>query len=153
MVHYDPRLPSINSIASRHWRSIVTRDPQLQEVFPDPNLKSKLIRAKVPPAPATRRARPGMRKCGKGCPVCPYIQPGQTFKATATNYIVDMTTEMDCNTSNICYAISCGVTKCGKQYIGQTSKSLKERVKRAMWTRMWRLLGDTSTSQVIESGT
>ena len=54
--------PSINSIESRHWRSMLTRDPQLQEVFPDPplvaykvapNLKSKLIRAKVPRAPAT----------------------------------------------------------------------------------------------------
>ena len=75
VVQYDPRLPSITSIASRHWRSMVTRDPQLQEVFPDPplvaykvapNLKSKLIRAKVPPAPATRprRVRPGMKKCG-----------------------------------------------------------------------------------------
>ena len=119
---------------------MVSRDPQLQEVFPDPplvaykvadNLKAKLIRAKVPPTPATRprRVRPGMKKCGKGCPVCPYIQPGQTFKATATSYIVDLKTEIDCNTSNICYAISCGVARCGQQYIGQTSKSLRERFK------------------------
>ena len=58
VVQYDPRLPSITDIARRHWRSMVSRDPNLQEVFPDPplvaykvapNLRSKLIRAKVPP--------------------------------------------------------------------------------------------------------
>ena len=35
---------------------------------------------------------------------------------------------MDCNTTNLCYAISCGLDRCGHQYIGQTSKSLKERL-------------------------
>ena len=69
-----------------------------------------------------------MRKCGKsGCPTCPYIQPGKLFEATATNYRVELNSEMDCLTQNICYAITCGVTRCSQQYIGQTSRSLKER--------------------------
>ena len=107
----------------------MSRDPKLQEVFPAPplvaykvapNLRSKLVRAKVPSTPAARPRRriPGMRRCGKsGCPACPYIQPGQTFKA-----------EADSNTCNLVYAISCGVARCRQQYIGQTSKSLKERL-------------------------
>ena len=139
VMQYDPRLPSITNITRRHWRSMVSRDPKLQEVFPDPplvaykvapNLRSKLIRAKVPPVPRTRpsRAKPGMKRCAKPrCPACPYVQPGLTFSATATNYRADLTTEVDCTTTNLCYAISCGVPRCGKQYIGQTSKSLKER--------------------------
>ena len=139
VVQYDPRLPSITDIARRHWRSMVSRDPNLQEVFPDPplvaykvapNLRSKLVRAKVPPTPATRprRSRPGMKRCGKSrCPACPYIVPGKKFQATATNYRVELASEMDCTTTNICYAISCGLERCGQQYIGQTSKSLKER--------------------------
>ena len=139
VVQYDPRLPSITSITRRHWRSMITRDPKLQEIFPDPplvaykvapNLRSKLIRAKIPPEPSTRprRIRPGMKKCGKPrCPACPYIQTGPTFKATATAYKVDLNSEVDCTTTNLCYAISCGVPRCGQQYIGQTSKSLKER--------------------------
>ena len=40
VVQYDPRLPSITSIARRHWRSMVSRDPKLQEVFPAPPLVS-----------------------------------------------------------------------------------------------------------------
>ena len=139
VIQYDPRLPSITGIARRHWRSMVSRDPNLQEVFPDPplvaykvapSLRSKLIRAKVPPAPPARprRTMPGMKKCGKArCSACPYIQPGKTFQATATSYKVDLNSAMDCNTINICYAISCGVANCSMQYIGQTSKSLKER--------------------------
>ena len=76
VMQYDPRLPSITNITRRHWRSMVSRDPKLQEVFPDPplvaykvapNLRSKLIRAKVPPVPRTRpsRAKPGMKRCAK----------------------------------------------------------------------------------------
>jgi hypothetical protein len=119
------------NITRRHWRSMVSRDPKLQEVFPDPplvaykvapNRRAKLIRAKVPPVPRTRpsRAKPGMKRCAKPrCPACPYVQPGLTFSATATNYRADLTTEVDCTTTNLCYAISCGVPRCGKQYIAR----------------------------------
>ena len=117
---------------------MVSRDPNLKETFPDPplvaykvapNLRSKLIRAKVPPKPAFRPKRmvPGMKKCGKNCPACPYVQTGRTFKATATTYEVDLNAQLDCNSKNICYAISCGVARCGQQYIGQTSKTIRER--------------------------
>ena len=141
VIQYDPRLPSITDIARRHWRTMVSRDPRLQQVFPEPplvaykvppNLRSKLVRAKVPsaPPPRPRRLQQGMKKCGKeNCLVCPYIKTGPTFEATATNYKVDLTTAMDCNTANICYAITCGVARCSKQYIGQSSKTLKERFK------------------------
>ena len=110
VTQYDPRLPSITEITRKHWRSMVSMDPKMQETFPDPplvaykvapNLRSKLIRAKVPtPPPARpRRTVPGMKRCAKpNCPACPYIQSGKTFKATATNYKVDLDREMDCNT-------------------------------------------------------
>ena len=38
VVQYNPRLPFITTIARRHWRTMVTQDPQLQEMFPDPPL-------------------------------------------------------------------------------------------------------------------
>ena len=116
------------------------QDPKLKEVFPEPplvaykvapNLRNKLVRAKVPPKADARPKRtvPGMKKCGQqNCGVCPYIQPGKYFKATATNYRVDINAKVDCNSSNVCYALNCMVANCGKQYIGQTSKSLRERL-------------------------
>ena len=139
VIQYDPRLPSITSIVRRHWRTMASQDPYLKETFPQPplvaykvapNLRAKLVRSKVPPTPAPRPSRvvPGMKKCAKNkCPSCPYVQPGKTFKATATNFTVQLNTKMDCDTRNLCYAITCSVANCKQQYIGQTHRSLKER--------------------------
>ena len=58
---YDLRLPSINSIQSKHWRSMTNQDQHLKEVFPEPpmtaykrqaNLRQYLVRAKVADPPA-----------------------------------------------------------------------------------------------------
>ena len=95
---------------------MVSQDPQLKETFPlaflvaykmAPNLKAKLIGAKVPAKAAARPQRvvPGMKKCGKAsCAACPYVQQGKMFKATATNFTVDFNTQLDCEIKNVCYA-------------------------------------------------
>ena len=36
VLHYDPRLPSVTSIVRKHWRTMVSTDPHLKEVFPLP---------------------------------------------------------------------------------------------------------------------
>ena len=33
VIYYDPILPSVTSIVKKHWRSMVTTDPHLKEVF------------------------------------------------------------------------------------------------------------------------
>ena len=128
VVQYDPRLPSITSIVRRHWRSMVNQDPQMRDIFPmaplvaykvAPNLRAKLIRAKVPEKVPTRPKRQlkGMIKCGKpSCATCPYVQTGNGVNATATNFRVELTSQADCNTRNVCYAITCGVANCREQY-------------------------------------
>ena len=78
VIYYDPRLPSIAKIVSRHWRTM-KQDPYLAEVFPlpplvaykrPPNIKDKLIRAKVPEQPPLRPKRnlTGIKKCNN-CPI------------------------------------------------------------------------------------
>ena len=72
VIHYDPRLPSVNNILKKHYR-VMIQDPKMKEVFPDPpiiaykrqkNLKQVLIRAKVPPeCKRPKRKMPGMKKC------------------------------------------------------------------------------------------
>ena len=56
-VVYDPRLPQVTSILTKHWRSMVSRNKHLEEVFPSPpltaykrqpNLRSILVRAALP---------------------------------------------------------------------------------------------------------
>ena len=68
----------IAKIVSRHWRTM-KKDPYLAEVFPlpplvaykrPPNIKDKLIRAKVPEQPPLRPKRnlTGIKKCNN-CPI------------------------------------------------------------------------------------
>ena len=87
VVLYDPRMPSVSSIVTKHWRTMVNTDPYLREVFPAPpliaykvgrNLGSQLIRARIPrPAPLReRRLLNGMHRCnkkGRGCPMCCFV--------------------------------------------------------------------------------
>ena len=35
---YDPRLPRLSTILSKHWQTMV-QDPHLKEVFPKPKLR------------------------------------------------------------------------------------------------------------------
>ena len=66
-VLYDPRLPKLSSIVTKHWRVMVNNDSRCREVYKKPpmvsfrrppNLKDKLVRAKLPP---TRNTRCGPR--------------------------------------------------------------------------------------------
>ena len=85
---YDPRLPGIQAIQAKHWRAMIAQDQYLEQVFPEPpltgfrrqnNIRSILIRAKVPEIPRKYKERQirGMKKCGKSCP---YILEGKSIK-------------------------------------------------------------------------
>ena len=110
-------------------------DPHLKEAFPlppmvayrrPPNLKEKLIRARIPPRYSRpRRQTPGMKKCKYNCLTCPYVQPCKTIKATATKFAHDIQGSVDCQTQNVVYCLSCD--RCQEQYVGETEKSLAQR--------------------------
>ena len=91
-----------------------------------PNIKEKLIRAKVPKINPhkPRRNLPGMKKC-LNCSVCPFVSVGKTVKSTANNTKVDINTSVSCTTNNVVYLIGC--KKCTQQYIGETERTVKER--------------------------
>ena len=44
VVLFDPRMPSINNIVTKHWMTMVNTDPHLREVFPaPPSLPKRLV--------------------------------------------------------------------------------------------------------------
>jgi len=58
-ISFNPQLPCISSIKRKHWRTMV-QDPWMKEVFQNPpmvtyrrppNLRDKLIRARIPDPP------------------------------------------------------------------------------------------------------
>ena len=66
------------------------------------------------------------KKCDFGeCPSCPFIHETKVVKSTATNFSVEINTEVNCQTKGIIYCITC--KKCNVQYIGQSKKSLQDR--------------------------
>ena len=68
-------------------------------------------------------------KCGSNrCKTCDYISVTNTFKSNITNreyYVSSSSNCMDCSTKNLIYLISC--KKCGVQYVGKTSQTLRSR--------------------------
>ena len=72
----------------------------------------------------------GMKKCHKKsdfgeCPSCPFINETKVVKSTANNFSVEINTEVNCQTKEIVYSITC--KKCSVQYIGTSKKSLQDR--------------------------
>ena len=134
VIQYDPRLPSIPMIVKKHWRSM-TQDPRMKEIFPlpplvaykrPPNIKDKLVRAKVPKESNGRpkRTKIGMKKC-QNCVICPFVKEGKTVTSTSNSCKVDINSSVTCASSNIIYLLGC--RRCPQQYIGETERSLKER--------------------------
>ena len=134
---YDPRLPAIQSIQAKHWRSMVSQDPYLSEVFKQPpltafrrqrNVRDHLIRAKVPSDPKMypERRQRGMKKCGKNCTACPYIKEVKSLKINQAEWKINQS--LNCNISNCVYLIECKKENCNMKYIGETKRILKFRL-------------------------
>ena len=61
------------------------------------------------------------------CPTCPYIEPGTVLQSSNTSKKNEINGTFNCKTRNVVYCIKC--EKCKLQYIGQTTRSLDERVR------------------------
>ena len=68
-----------------------------------------------------------MKHCGLNCPTCPYIERGTVIQSSNTSKKIEINGTFNCKTRNVVYCITCEKFKL--QYIGQTTKSLDERVR------------------------
>ena len=112
------------------------QDPTLKKVFPEPpmlavkqppNLRSMLVRAKLPTKSRPSRVNPGTHKCGKECKLCSYINPEKELKSTVTKEVVKCKSDFSCTTIGVIYLVTCN--KCKIQYIGQTTRKFNTRMK------------------------
>ena len=132
---FDPRLPNIQSIQTKHWRSMVNQDQYLSKVFPEPpmvaykrpkNIRDMIIRAKIPILRNRHiRVQNGMKKCPKNCAACPFIKEVKCIKNGKNEWKIRK--HVDCQTSNIVYMIECQKQTCQLRYIGETIRTLKTR--------------------------
>ena len=115
----------------------MSQDSYLKRVFNEPpltafkwnrNLRNLLIRAKVAPKQGIhpKRKMKGMKKCGENCPSCPYILEKKSVTINQKTWNINR--KLDCNSSNLVYAIFCIKENCQKVYIGETKRLLKFRI-------------------------
>ena len=134
-VTYDPRLPSITNMQAKHWRSMVSRDKYLGDVYPSPpltafkrqpNIRSHIIRAAVSKGPSRypQRNQRSMTKCnGQYCTACPFIKEGKEVKINGESWRINR--QLNCKSYNVVYAIICKKDNCKEAYIGETKHMLK----------------------------
>ena len=129
---FDPRLPSLPHITNKHWRSMVSQDKHLENIFPQPplvafkrqkNIRETLVKAKV--APLNTREKQsvnGMKKCGH-CIICSYISEGNVIKGE--NFIWKINKKVNCNDSNIIYLTQCQKERCQQSKLDLQHNSLE----------------------------
>ena len=114
----------------------MTQDAYLKSVFPEPplvafrrqkNISDFLIRARLPSEqrPHQKRKLNGMKKCGKNCLICPYINETKHIKGN--NFTWFLTQNFSCKShKNIIYMIECNKPKCNQKYIGEPESTLHD---------------------------
>jgi hypothetical protein len=136
---YNPRLPSVSNIIKKHWNTM-TKDPNLLKTYNKPpmlgfkqpqNLRNLLCHAKLPREKTTRRKLVGIKPCNEPCNLCPYINASKEFSSSQTKEKFQMTDAFNCSSKGVIYLTTC--THCNKQYVGQTGRKLKEKMREHLY--------------------
>ena len=85
-----------------------------------------VVHAKLRPSTRLERSSKGTVVCGnRRCQVCKYLEPGERFTSYRTGKSYTINYELDCNSSNVVYLLSCKV--CHAQYVGSTTTKFRLR--------------------------
>ncbi|XP_018108445.1 uncharacterized protein LOC108711328 [Xenopus laevis] len=135
---FSTEAKQIQSIIHKHW-SILDADPILsimdlkkpQIVYRrSPNLRDKVAPSMLPDINKTDNSNwmkvLGTYKCGANiCKCCRFINKSDQFQSTNTQKCYKNRMYANCKTMNVIYLATC---RCGQQYVGKTTRRLKDRV-------------------------
>ena len=143
---FDIRRPTMKKLLTQEWDKL-KQHPQLKTVHQkhiitcyknSSNINKQLVRAAlpqdvkttpIPPCPTTYRIPKVTKPCRlTGCGTCNLLWCRNTISATSCYKKLNITETLSCTSKNVVYIIQC--TLCNKQYVGQTSCMLRERVKK-----------------------
>ena len=130
-ISYHPAYQGLNRIL-RKIQVILAFDKEHAKVFKDipivgfrrgKSLKDMLVRAKVPPL---IRENGNSESClGKRCRICPFIENSTQFASMDGTIYEIRQPNLNCNSSNIVYLLSCKT--CGIQYVGSCTTKFRLR--------------------------
>jgi hypothetical protein len=136
---------STGNLLARQWKTAIGKNPKFQNFrlitayCNNKNLRKTLIRSSLNAGNRNKSAgsgantvsveftNPGMHNCSSSrCRACNYIVPNNVFKSSFNRRLFNIKSNFTCKSSNIIYLITC--KQCGMQYVGQTGRTLAERI-------------------------
>ena len=135
ITNYKPSFPDIYK-TFRKYESLIRTDPELHEIFPDgskhfqvvykrggKNIKEWIASPKINSGIA-RQGIGSWSVCTKDCIDCQYFQNrGHRFRSTATKRSHKMRQNVNCNSRNVIYLVTC--RQCYMQGVGETENFKK----------------------------
>ena len=127
---YNPNNPNIENEIRDSIEKIKKAKPE-NSTF----RKSKLVNSKRQPPSLERLLckseyihpnNYGVTKCGKNCVCCSYIGECKEIKFKNREEKFKLKSRFNCDSTNLIYLLICN--GCGEEYIGETSRTLRERV-------------------------
>ena len=68
-----------------------------------------------------------MSKCARACTACPFIKEGKAIQINnSTKW--NLNRKLTCDNFNVIYMIECDIETCKKRYIGESKRSLRDRL-------------------------
>lgn len=131
----------IGNDLSHQWRDIINDnglfiDSKILNAYTvGKNLANLLVHSRLPPIAtpiphreqSTNQPVDGCNKCnGVHCRACNYITPTANFTSSHNKRTYRVHGNVNCRTTNVIYLITC--RHCNLQYVGQTSRSLADRI-------------------------
>ncbi len=130
ITQYNENNPDMRQLMTRHCHLLdETRRPatpsnSLQLTHSRAtNLRNILVTSDHP----RRATNNGSKPCYKPCASCPLVQTSAHIRSTRTSKRYKINIDSNCQDFNIVYVITC--KKCGIQYVGETSRTLNERMR------------------------
>ncbi|XP_069507297.1 uncharacterized protein [Ambystoma mexicanum] len=132
---YSRQSFQVGRAIKKHW-SILQNDPLLERLFPKypmmafkrgQNLRDKLVRAEKPPKDKQtflQTKKKGTFPC-LGCSHCNNVIKGENISHPLTGKKFKLRDYATCMSTGVIYSIKC---PCGKLYVGQTTRAVKERI-------------------------
>ena len=87
------------------------------------NLRNILVSSSHPVTTAPKGCKP----CNKPCATCPLIHHTNSIRSSRTGEDFKINLPFTCQDHNVVYVITC--TKCNIQYVGETKRTLNERMR------------------------
>ena len=138
-IPFKPRLPYISPILRQFWQVAVERNPATKIVLKTPpipsyrrpkTLRDEVVQAKVPKptAKTKKRNQGGFKRClATRCYSCSLSRNTKKHTASNPSKSWPFYSATDCNTSRGIYTCRCKKGCPGSDYVGKTSRPLKDR--------------------------